>query len=219
MVLSPVSNRREVDFGAGVGRKSVYLYNLPEVLSGHQVRARAAAGCCRLLQRRTACMGTACERRACLPAPHTARHAHHSALAPAPALALALVPQVFGVPSISARFGTAPGIWNLGMVVMARLAPKSEHESPFAAALAWAEARCRVPPLLACAAATPAPGAHRRALPSSRCRAAGLLQDRAGAKRLAGALGPLVRAVDGLVGEKVAMLVEVEYAGGWAGMG
>lgn len=36
-MLPPVSNRRVVDFGAGVGRKSVYLYNLPEVSSGHQV--------------------------------------------------------------------------------------------------------------------------------------------------------------------------------------
>lgn len=38
-VLPPVSNRRIVDFGAGVGRRSVYLYNLPEVTSGHQVGA------------------------------------------------------------------------------------------------------------------------------------------------------------------------------------
>ncbi len=38
-LLPPVSNRRVVDFGAGVGRKGVYLYNLPEVSSGHQVRS------------------------------------------------------------------------------------------------------------------------------------------------------------------------------------
>ncbi|KAG2486380.1 hypothetical protein HYH03_014960 [Edaphochlamys debaryana] len=31
--LPPISNRREVDFGPGVGRKGVYLYNLPEVVS------------------------------------------------------------------------------------------------------------------------------------------------------------------------------------------
>ncbi|PRW58282.1 saccharopine dehydrogenase [Chlorella sorokiniana] len=105
-VLPPVSNRRVVDFGAGVGRKSVYLYNLPEVSSGHQV---------------------------------------------------------FGVPSVSARFGTAPDPWNWGMVAMARLAPK------------------------------------------------GMLQDRQQAQGVARLLDPLVRAVDGAVGEKVAMLVEVEY--------
>ncbi|WIA20028.1 hypothetical protein OEZ86_013684 [Tetradesmus obliquus] len=31
--LPPISNRREVDFGPGIGRKGVYLYNLPEVMS------------------------------------------------------------------------------------------------------------------------------------------------------------------------------------------
>lgn len=56
----------------------------------------------------------------------------------------------------------------------------------------------------------------RRAHPASlrsppAARPAGLLQDRAAAAGLARLLDPLVRAVDGLVGEKVAMLVEVEY--------
>ncbi|KAL4424432.1 hypothetical protein ABPG77_006370 [Micractinium sp. CCAP 211/92] len=106
VVLPPVSNRRVVDFGAGVGRRSVYLYNLPEVTSGHQV---------------------------------------------------------FGVPNVSARFGTAPDPWNWGMVAAARLLPKS------------------------------------------------VLSDRQQTRGVARALDPLVRSVDGLVGEKVAMLVEVEY--------
>ncbi|EFN59312.1 hypothetical protein CHLNCDRAFT_137680 [Chlorella variabilis] len=109
VVLPPVSNRRVVDFGTGVGRRSVYLYNLPEVSSGHQV---------------------------------------------------------FGVPSISARFGTAPDPWNWGMVAMARLAPK------------------------------------------------GMLADRQQAKQLARVMDPAIRAVDLAVGEKVAMLVEVEYEDG-----
>lgn len=34
--LPPVSNRREVDFGPGIGRKGVYLYNLPEVMSAYE---------------------------------------------------------------------------------------------------------------------------------------------------------------------------------------
>ena len=68
----PVSNRRVVDFGVGVGRRSVYLYNLPEVASGHAV---------------------------------------------------------LRVPSVSARFGTAPEPWNWGMVALARLAPKSERRA------------------------------------------------------------------------------------------
>lgn len=40
-----------------------------------------------------------------------------------------------------------------------------------------------------------------------------MLQDREQAQRVARLLDPLVRAVDGMVGEKVAMLVEVEYEG------
>lgn len=71
VTVPPVSNRRGVDFGPGIGRKSVYLYSLPEVATGHQV---------------------------------------------------------FGVPNISARFGTAPDIWNWAMVAVARLVPKSVLE-------------------------------------------------------------------------------------------
>lgn len=48
-----------------------------------------------------------------------------------------------------------------------------------------------------------------------------MLQDRQQAQGVARLLDPLVRAVDGVVGEKVAMLVEVEYEGAllltWAG--
>ncbi len=32
-ILPPISNRREVDFGPGIGRKGLYVYNLPEVSS------------------------------------------------------------------------------------------------------------------------------------------------------------------------------------------
>jgi len=40
-----------------------------------------------------------------------------------------------------------------------------------------------------------------------------MLQDRQQAQGVARLLDPLVRAADGVVGEKVAMLVEVEYEG------
>ena len=109
VTLPPVSNRRLVDFGPGVGRRAVYLYSLPEVASGHQV---------------------------------------------------------FGVPSVSARFGTAPDVWNWAMWGLARVAPKSVLSNPGAVA------------------------------------------------GLAKVIDPLVRAVDALVGEKVAMLVEVELSDG-----
>lgn len=107
VTLPPVSNKRVVDFGKAVGKKSVYLYSLPEVASGHEV---------------------------------------------------------FGVPSISARFGTAPEPWNWGMVAIARLVPRNMLENPQVVA------------------------------------------------SLAKLLDPIIRAIDGLVGEKVAMLVEVEFA-------
>lgn len=70
VTLPPVSNRRLVDFGPGLGRKAVWLYSLPEVASGHRV---------------------------------------------------------FGVPNISARFGTSPDVWNWAMWAMARLVPKSKY--------------------------------------------------------------------------------------------
>lgn len=63
----PISNREVVDFGKGIGSRSAYLYNLPEVHSTHK----------------------------CL-----------------------------GVPSVSARFSTAPEFWNWAMWLVARLAPK-----------------------------------------------------------------------------------------------
>jgi hypothetical protein len=35
-ILPPVSNRREVDFGPGIGRKGLYVYNLPETVSAYK---------------------------------------------------------------------------------------------------------------------------------------------------------------------------------------
>lgn len=106
--LPPVSNRRVVDFGPGVGRRSVWLYSLPEVASGHSV---------------------------------------------------------LGVPSISARFGTEPDFWNWAMWLLARVVPRNILANPKAIDV------------------------------------------------LAKITDPLVRAVDVVVGEKVAMLVEVELSG------
>lgn len=106
--LPPISNRRVVDFGPGVGRKSVWLYSLPEVASGYSV---------------------------------------------------------FGVPSISARFGTEPDFWNWAMWLLARVVPNDA------------------------------------------------LANRKTIDVLAKLTDPLVRAVDVVVGEKVAMLVEVELSG------
>jgi len=71
-----------------------------------------------------------------------------------------------GVPSVTARFGTSPGVWNGALAACARLLPRAT------------------------------------------------LRDPAAALRLAAALEPLVRAVDGLVGEQTAMRVDVEFQGG-----
>ncbi|CAI8617230.1 unnamed protein product [Vicia faba] len=64
--LKPYSGMLKIDFGKGIGKKDVYLLNLPEVRSTHEI---------------------------------------------------------LGVPSVSARFGTAPFFWNWGMEAMTKLLP------------------------------------------------------------------------------------------------
>lgn len=66
VLMPPISGRRVVDFGLGLGRKTTYLYNLPEVASAATYMK---------------------------------------------------------VPAVSARFGTAPEIWNIAMWLTARLSP------------------------------------------------------------------------------------------------
>ncbi|MEW5311277.1 MAG: hypothetical protein WDW38_003005 [Sanguina aurantia] len=105
----PLSNRREVDFGPGVGRKGVYLYNLPEVESAHKY---------------------------------------------------------LRVPGVSTRFGTDPFVWNWLMWLMARLIPRF------------------------------------------------LLNDVKFAQSMAKLSDPLVRTVDKLVGEAVAMRIEIDFSKG-----
>lgn len=68
----PASSRKVVDFGKGVGKREIFLYNLPEVESTHKI---------------------------------------------------------FNVPTVKARFGTSPGIWNTAMVAMARLLPSDILEN------------------------------------------------------------------------------------------
>ena len=68
----PASSRKVVDFGKGVGKREIFLYNLPEVESTHKI---------------------------------------------------------FDVPTVKARFGTSPGIWNTAMVGMARLLPSDILEN------------------------------------------------------------------------------------------
>ncbi|PIN12577.1 Saccharopine dehydrogenase (NADP(+), L-glutamate-forming) [Handroanthus impetiginosus] len=98
--LKPYSGMLNIDFGQGIGKKDVFLLNLPEVRSIHEV---------------------------------------------------------LGVPTVSARFGTAPFFWNWGMAAMTYLLP------------------------------------------------AETLRDRSKVQQLVQSFDPLVRAVDGLVGEKVSM--------------
>uniref|UniRef100_A0A161ZKT9 Saccharopine dehydrogenase NADP binding domain-containing protein n=1 Tax=Daucus carota subsp. sativus TaxID=79200 RepID=A0A161ZKT9_DAUCS len=64
--LKPYTGKLNIDFGKGIGKKDVYLLNLPEVKSTHEI---------------------------------------------------------LGVPTVSARFGTAPFFWNWGMVAMTKLFP------------------------------------------------------------------------------------------------
>ncbi|GMY16413.1 carboxynorspermidine synthase [Fagus crenata] len=66
IILKPYSGMLNIDFGKGIGKRNVYLLNLPEVKSAHEI---------------------------------------------------------LGVPTVSARFGTAPFFWNWGMEVMTSLLP------------------------------------------------------------------------------------------------
>ncbi|KAF3452497.1 hypothetical protein FNV43_RR02930 [Rhamnella rubrinervis] len=103
--LKPYSGMLNIDFGRGIGKRDVYLLNLPEVSSAHEV---------------------------------------------------------LGVPTVSARFGTAPFFWNWGMLAMTSLLPVE------------------------------------------------LLRDRRKVQQLVQLFDPVVRAVDGIAGERVSMRVDLE---------
>uniref|UniRef100_A0A0A0KEK7 Saccharopine dehydrogenase NADP binding domain-containing protein n=1 Tax=Cucumis sativus TaxID=3659 RepID=A0A0A0KEK7_CUCSA len=64
--LKPYSGMLNIDFGKGIGKRDVFLLNLPEVRTAHEI---------------------------------------------------------LGVPTVSARFGTAPFFWNWGMVALTNLLP------------------------------------------------------------------------------------------------
>ncbi|CAK9187683.1 unnamed protein product [Ilex paraguariensis] len=107
--MKPYSGMLNIDFGKGIGKRDVFLLNLPEVRSAHEF---------------------------------------------------------LGVPSVSARFGTAPFFWNWGMTAMTNLLP------------------------------------------------ADFLRDRSKVNRLVELFDPLVRAVDGIAGERVSMRVDLECSDG-----
>ncbi|OAY30120.1 uncharacterized protein LOC110630915 isoform X2 [Manihot esculenta] len=107
--LKPYSGMLNIDFGKGIGKRDVYLLNLPEVRSAYEV---------------------------------------------------------LGVPTISARFGTAPFFWNWGMEAMTNLLPPE------------------------------------------------YLRDRSKVQQLVQLFDPLVRAVDGIAGERVSMRVDLECTDG-----
>lgn len=107
--LKPYSGMVNINFGNGIGKKDVYLLNLPEVRSTHEI---------------------------------------------------------LGVPTVSARFGTDPFFWNWGMLAMTKLLPTE------------------------------------------------FLQDRSKVEQMVELFDPLVRAVDGIAGERVSMRVDLETADG-----
>ncbi|KAK8954386.1 hypothetical protein KSP39_PZI002294 [Platanthera zijinensis] len=112
--LKPYGGMLSIDFGKGVGRKDVFLLNLPEVKSAHEI---------------------------------------------------------LGVPTVSARFGTAPFFWNWGMEAMVNFVP------------------------------------------------ANILRDKSKVQQLVRLFDPLVRAIDGIVGERVSMRVDLECANGRTTLG
>ncbi|CAI0546800.1 unnamed protein product [Linum tenue] len=107
--LKPFSGMVNVDFGKGIGSRDVYLLNLPEVHSAHEI---------------------------------------------------------LRIPTVSARFGTAPFFWNWGMEVMANLLPQE------------------------------------------------FLKDRSKVGAMVQLFDPLVRAVDGFAGERVAMRIDLKCTDG-----
>ncbi|KAK7264066.1 hypothetical protein RJT34_31669 [Clitoria ternatea] len=107
--LKPYSGMLNVDFGKGIGKRDVYLLNLPEVTTAHEI---------------------------------------------------------LGVPTVSARFGTAPFFWNWGMEAMTSLFPLE------------------------------------------------FLRDRNKVQTLVKLFDPVVRAMDGIAGERVSMRVDLECASG-----
>lgn len=109
MKLKPYSGMLNIDFGKGIRKKDVYLLNLPEVRSCHEI---------------------------------------------------------LGVPTVSARFGTSPFFWNWGMEIMTNLLPPE------------------------------------------------YLRDRSKVQQLVQWFDPLVRAVDGIAGERVSMRVDLECSDG-----
>ncbi|KAK6937188.1 Saccharopine dehydrogenase, NADP binding domain [Dillenia turbinata] len=107
--LKPYSGMLNIDFGKGVGKRDVYLLNLPEVRTTHEI---------------------------------------------------------LGVPTVSARFGTAPFFWNWGMEAMTNLLP------------------------------------------------AEFLRDRNKVQQLVQLFDPVVRAIDGIAGERFSMRVDLECSNG-----
>ncbi|KAK9274323.1 hypothetical protein L1049_019137 [Liquidambar formosana] len=107
--LKPYTGMLNIDFGKGIGKKDVYLLNLPEVRSAHEV---------------------------------------------------------LGVPTVSARFGTAPFFWNWGMTAMTIFLSTE------------------------------------------------FLRDRSKVQQLVELFDPVVRAVDGIAGERVSMRVDLECSDG-----
>ncbi|KAJ6795038.1 Uncharacterized protein M6B38_229020 [Iris pallida] len=112
--LKPYSGMLNIDFGRGVGKKDVYLLNLPEVRSAHEI---------------------------------------------------------LGVPTVSARFGTSPFFWNWGMEAVVNFVPAES------------------------------------------------LRDRSKVQGLVKLFDPLVRAFDGIAGERVSMRVELECSNGRSSLG
>ncbi|URD77327.1 Saccharopine dehydrogenase [Musa troglodytarum] len=112
--VKPYSGVLNIDFGKGIGKRDVYLLNLPEVRSTYEI---------------------------------------------------------LGVPNVSARFGTAPFFWNWGMQAIANFVPME------------------------------------------------ILRDRSKVQQLVQIFNPLVRAIDGIAGERVAIRVDLECSNGRSTVG
>ena len=114
VVAAPVSNRRVVDFGAG--ELPCRLALLPQPF------ARAGSHNCAAVKAHTELAVGPTHFTHLLFAGVGRRSVY---LYPLPEVQSAF--DILRVPSVSARFGTAPDVWNWGMVLMSRLAPKGTY--------------------------------------------------------------------------------------------
>ncbi|KAK9128841.1 hypothetical protein Syun_017638 [Stephania yunnanensis] len=114
--------------------------------------------------------------------------------------------EVLGVPTVSARFGTAPFFWNWGMAILTSLVPAE-----------WIPASNEISNQITITVVMKFAGRLELSHPCNCCKE--FLRDKKKVRQLVGVFDPLVRAVDGIAGERVSMRVDLEFSNGRSTVG